>query len=472
MSLNILRWGLVLVLALGWLAPATALAAANRASGAIVQPTPPKPPAAPAVETPRVQTPKVGPPEVKTPEAVSPQPESPGERPEAETQPARPLKPARTLSDDQLALLTEKYGGLDLKRLAAGYPSLKTIFLLAYDRELDLDRLTRLLSLNIVPVNGSLVDYLGRSWGIFHTSAGNLARLAPKLRAKAVVPLARFVMRGLYRIHFKIMEPGFSGPLRFSVTTPKSSFGKRLLKVQDSVYPKHPSSVRIDEGGNRWLDVELPEAKTGDILKLDFSALYRVDIKKLIHHSIYATAARPNGELPADSSARAYLGSGAKITPEDEMVVDLAAKLFGQDRVPRRLWFKVNKYIKDNIPYDHKKRAQFFGGRKVYKGMADMYDPPRVILTRKVGACPETSVLEASLFRAVGIPARTAGRWGHFFTELFIPGRGWVSTSVTPTGIPLQVDKDANHLPFVEWSERIAVKTTRWTGEVRIRLDE
>ena len=44
------------------------------------------------------------------------------------------------------------------------------------------------------------------------------------------------------------------------------------------------------------------------------------------------------------------------------------------------------------------------------------------------------------MLRAAGIPSRTAGRWGHFYTELFLPRQGWVSTSVTPTGIPLVVD--------------------------------
>ena len=148
----------------------------------------------------------------------------------------------------------------------------------------------------------------------------------------------------------------------------------------------------------------------------------------------------------------------------------LAEEILGQERVPRRVWARISKYIKDNIPYDHQKRAEFFGGRKVYRSMAEMYDPPEVILERRVGACPETCLLEASLFRAVGIPARTAGRWGHFFTEVHIPGRGWVSTSVTPTGIPLIRDVDAEHLPFVSWDQEVAVQTTRWTGEVRIRV--
>ena len=194
--------------------------------------------------------------------------------------------------------------------------------------------------------------------------------------------------------------------------------------MRSHIHPQRPFSIREDSAGNRWLETALEEAKEGDQLKLDFSCLYQVEVKELLEHAILMTPAQVSPELDPGDPAAVFLGSGLKIRPELEGVAALAEEILGRERVPRRVWARISKYIKDHIPYDHQKRAEFFGGRKVYRSMAEMYDPPEVILERRVGACPETCLLEASLFRAVGIPARTAGRWGHFFTEVHIPGRG------------------------------------------------
>ena len=365
--------------------------------------------------------------------------------------------------------------GVDFHRLAKSYPTFKTIILLAFDRPLDLDRLIRLKLAGVYPVNGSLIDYLDRTHGFFHTKAARLKKLKPGSGFPgllAVVPLARFQMNGLYRVHFKIVEKGFQGPLGFSITTPRESFGKRIIRQSDHLYPRRPFEIRIDEAGNRWLLTDLEQAGEGKTLKLDSHVVYRVDVAELLRHAISTTPFRPAEPVPPQDQAAAFLTPGEKITSLSQEVAGLAEEIFGEERVPRRLWVRIQKYIKANIPYDHKKRALFFGGRKVYKAMAEMYDPPAVLLARKLGACPETCLLEASLFRAVGVPARTAGRWGHFFTEIYLPGRGWVSTSVTPTGLPLVRDKDAEHLPFVTWDREVEVQTTRWSGEVRISLGD
>ena len=431
---------------------AGASATAQTTTLPIPRPTPPR------VEQPR-------PPKVKPPQP--PQVSVPDR---GVQEPAVSLPRGEFLSPELLARIRADQQGLDFTRLAKTYPSLKTIVLLSFDRELEFNYLLRLRGLEVFPVNGDNVDYLGRTYGLFHTRAGNLERAAKAAGVTAAIPLARFFMRGLYRVHFKILEPGFSGRMAFSVTAPRESFGRRLVRVESFVHPQNPYRMRTDQAGNRWLDTVLENAEQGSQLKLDFSFVYQVEMAELISHSILMTPLKPSPELDGADPAVVFLEPGYKITPDAREVIDLAAEILGQERTPRLVWGRIAKYIKENIPYDHQKRADFFGGRKVYRTMAEMYDPPAVILNRKVGACPETSLLEASLFRAVGIPARTAGRWGHFFTEVYLPGRGWVSTSVTPTGIPLVRDVDAEHLPFVSWEPEAAVKTTRWTGDVRIKV--
>lgn len=413
------------------------------------------------------------PPSVKAPQAPRVKPPQPpqGAAPAGAQARPTPILPEPIFLDpgflDQVA---REQTGVDFSLLAKAYPSLKTIVLISFDWPLDFERLLRLRGQEIHPVNGTEVDYLGRTYGIFHTRAGNLPRLAGAPGVRAAIPLARFLLQGLYRIHFKIVEPGFTGRLGFSVSSPRNSFGKTLLQAENHIYPRKPFSIREDEAGNLWLETALEEAKEGDQLKIDFSCLYLVDMAGLLNHAILTTPVRPSPELDPGDPAATFLEPGLKIKPDLEQVRALAGEILGEERIPRRVWARISKFIKDNIPYDHQKRAEFFGGRKVYRSMAEMYDPPEVILERRVGACPETCLLEASLFRAVGIPARTAGRWGHFFTEVYLPGRGWVSTSVTPTGIPLVRDVNAEHTPFVSWDREVAVRTTRWTGDVRIKV--
>ncbi len=420
----------------------------------------PKPP---AVENPKA--PLVPPP--KAPRETGP---AKGKAGVPEAGPPLALPGGEFPPPELLDRIARDQAGVDFKRLSKTYPSFKTVVLVAFDQGLEFDRLLRLRGLEVYPVNGAEVDYLGRTYGLFHTRAGNLPRLKRTAGVRAAIPLSRFRMQGLYRVHFKIVEPGFSGRLAFSVTAPRESFGKKLLRTKSYIHPQKPYRIWEDGAGNRWLETVLEEAGEGDQLKLDFSFLYQVEVGELLDHAILATPARVSPEIDPLDPAAAFLGPGEKITPQAEEVAALAGEILGEERVPRRVWARIFKFIKDNIPYDHKKRAEFFGGRKVYKSMAQMYDPPEVILAKRVGACPETCLLEASLFRAVGIPARTAGRWAHFFTEIYIPGRGWVSTSVTPTGIPLIRDADAEHLPFVSWDREVAVRTSRWTGEVRIKV--
>ena len=93
-------------------------------------------------------------------------------------------------------------------------------------------------------------------------------------------------------------------------------------------------------------------------------------------------------------------------------------------------------------------------------------------LSRGIGACPDTSLLECTLLRARGIPCRTAGRFGHFFTVLYVPGHGWVSTSIHPTGIPLFLAPGPDHVPYQKWRPAILLRTSRLESRIRIEAME
>jgi len=128
--------------------------------------------------------------------------------------------------------------------------------------------------------------------------------------------------------------------------------------------------------------------------------------------------------------------------------------------------------MKDTIAYDTQKRNQYFGGRAIYSDLDDMYQDIPMTLSRRLGACPDTSLLECAFLRARGIPCRVVGRFGHFFTHVYVPGKGWMSTSVNPTGIPLIVAPGPDHVPYQKWWPNILLKTILIEAKVRIEAVE
>jgi hypothetical protein len=123
---------------------------------------------------------------------------------------------------------------------------------------------------------------------------------------------------------------------------------------------------------------------------------------------------------------------------------------------------------KETVAYDGKKRDQYFGGKAIYSDLDDMYQDIEVTLSRHLGACPDTSLLECTFLRARGIPCRTAGRFGHFFSIVYVPGKGWMSTSVTPTGIPLFIAPGPDHVPYQKWRPAIPLKTVQLEAPIQI----
>ena len=378
-------------------------------------------------------------------------------------------------TDEWLARAAQAQNRIDFSQVARRYPGFKAVALLAFDEELDLARAIKLLNMGVRPIGGRLIDPLGMKMAFFHLRAGTLDRLRESGLAKAVIPLSHFYMNGLYRLHFKVVEPGFTGPLAIRVTTPRDGAGKYLVHLEDHLTPQVPFTVSRDEAGNRWLEADFTELKEGQTAKFDFFFTYFVEVAEILEHSLGMTPLGEEAQLEPGHPAAAFLGPAGKIDPTLPQIQALAEEVIGQETSPRVIYRRLRRYIEKNIPYDHRKRAAFFGGQMVYHDMDEMYQPPQMTLDRHRGACPDTILLEASLFRAVGLPARTAGRWGHFYTEIYYPGRGWVSTSVTPTGIPLIIDPDHNYTPFVSWDKPVALQTTLWSGAVRIEfggLDE
>jgi hypothetical protein len=177
-------------------------------------------------------------------------------------------------------------------------------------------------------------------------------------------------------------------------------------------------------------------------------------------------------DAPIPEEIHAFLNSGYKIDAKLPQAVVWAIQ--GKSRFPnvRSEYRRLTKFLKDTVAYDKKKRDQYFGGKAIYHDQDDMYQDIEVTLSRRLGACPDTTLLECAFLRAGGIPCRTAGRFGHFFSVVYVPGKGWMSTSVTPTGIPLFIAPGPDHVPYQKWSPRIPLKTLLLEAPIRLEAAE
>jgi hypothetical protein len=191
---------------------------------------------------------------------------------------------------------------------------------------------------------------------------------------------------------------------------------------------------------------------------------------ELLKHDVVLAERAQNPSVP--EGVRLFLEPGYKINPDLPQAYAWAVQGGSGPPDARREFRRLTEFLKHVVTYDKLKRREYFGGQAVYCDLDDMYRPVSETLSKGKGACPDTILIECAFLRARGIPCRTAGRFGHFFSLVYVPGRGWMSTSVTPTGIPLIVSPGPDHVPYQNWKPRIALKTTRWEARVRIEALE
>jgi hypothetical protein len=195
-----------------------------------------------------------------------------------------------------------------------------------------------------------------------------------------------------------------------------------------------------------------------------------VDMSELLDHDLMLVDQHQIASIPEEILP--FLNSGYKIDPRLPQAVAWASN--GKSGSPNVSleYQRLTKFLKDTVIYDKKKRDQYFGGKATYSNLDDMYQDIEVTLSRHLGACPDTTLLECAFLRARGIPCRTAGRLGHFFSIVYVAGKGWMSTSVTPTGIPLFIAPGPDHIPYQKWEPNIPLKTLLLEAQIRVETVE
>ncbi len=346
-------------------------------------------------------------------------------------------------------------------------PDLKVLVLVEGESPFTLADLSMLSDRGFTPADRDAGMILGLNKAVFKSLLSSWI-VGPSLPSNLRAELLRsFVMSGIYRVGFKVEEKDYKGPLNLEITAPRDGFGQKLLSAENLVRPEGLSSIRVDMAGNRWLCVNYPEVQPGQMIQLHFGFKYLVDMVELLTHDLYLAGEPLQEELPPD--VLPFLRGGYKIDLGLPEAVAWAEA--GNPGPPdaRREFARLSKVLTQIITYDKSKRQRYFGGQSIYSNLDQMYQEPSVTLSRRIGACPDTVLLECAFLRARGIPCRPAGRFGHFFPVVYLPGRGWMSTSVTPTGIPLIFAPGPDHLPYQKWTPNILLRTTRWEATFKIQ---
>lgn len=360
--------------------------------------------------------------------------------------------------------------GIDWERIARIKPNLRVVVLIQADRALNLEDLALLKTSGLSPADREAALILGGKKAIFKTPLHRWIERPPWPIHLQASLLPRFRMSGIYRVGFAIEEKEYCGPLYFEVTAPRGGFGQELLYSEHLVSPFGESAIRVDSAGNRWLCVNYPQIRSSQKISFQFGFQYRVDMGELLAHDLSLAGEPAKEDLP--SNIKIFLEGGYKIDPKLPEAVSWAK---GEGPGPpdaRRDYPRLSKVLKQFVAYNENKRRAYFGGHSVYRSLDEMYQDLALTLNKRSGCCPDTVLLECSFLRARGIPCRSAGRFGHFFSEVYLPGQGWMSTSVIATGIPLIVSGGPDHVPYQKWIPRLPLRTTHWQAAVRITAPE
>jgi hypothetical protein len=355
-------------------------------------------------------------------------------------------------------------------RVARLKPDLKVLVLVEGDQAISLRDLSVLAEHGMVPADRDPGLVVGLRRAVFYTTLRKWMAgpsLPSHIKGKL---LEQFIMSGIYRVGFKVEKEGYAGPLSLEVTVPRDGFGKRLLFSESLVRPVAPSRIHVDLAGNRWFSVDYPEIRYGQTIKFFSAFRYRVDMVSLLDHDLMLS--EQVGDAPLPEEVLPFLNSGYKIDIRLPQATAWAAKRKPGPLNVRAEYKRLTTFLKETVAYDKDKKNRYFGGKSVYSDPDEMYYDPTETLSHRLGACPDTTLLECAFLRASSIPCRITGRFGHFFTVVYVPGSGWMSTSVTPTGIPLFLAPGPDHIPYQNWKPHLPLRTTLLEARYRIETLE
>lgn len=369
------------------------------------------------------------------------------------------------------ALMLNPKDNVIINHYAKSAPFFRIFVNVEFHNNLELKDFNYLQRANLIFNANDVMDIIEGNSGIFQLRLRNYENLLKIPMIKNVEPILNYIERGIYQLHLQIKEPnGVNKPVYFDFTLPRSTNGKKIIDLDYSItIPPAKIETFYDEADNHWVRAHYNRLNYNDIIRFNVFFRTEVDILEMIDKSSYAIDPRISiNDYKYDDKLVKYLKQGDKIIFAQNEIIEILDSLNFKNNSIKDSWEVIKDYIYSTIEYDTQKRDMYFGSQMVYTDMEQMYQDTIETLRRGIGACPDTVRLESAMLRSIGIPARPAGRQGHFYSQFYVPNVGWVDTSLIRDNIFLYVAPNHNDGPYVTWSEKIRVLTRRWEGHLKL----
>ncbi len=352
----------------------------------------------------------------------------------------------------------------DLYRKLKNYPAFKVYTILEFSIPIDYKVLYKLERLGFSKVFTFKDDkYLGRKVAVFYTSFGKVRN---SFRYSKIIDgyiLENFTARGFYKLGIRSDVP--ADDLLIRVSVPFSNPGKEIVEI-DSGFVEEASTIKKKVSGvNGLIRTKInPDQKITfkSEIKSVISLKENLDIS--IHNAgrgIYLPAYIEEMKKNYPKLYKTFTQYSEKVVPSS--YIDSIVSKIDKEEDLTDMWKQITRFLDQDIYYDWSKRDLFFNGRLTYNSIKDMYLTSAELGEKKIGACPERTSLEIALLRQMGVASRSFTRLYHIYTEVFIPQKGWITTSSTLNEIPLCRSNDEKIAYFIDWTPKHPVRL-KWEG--------
>ncbi len=355
----------------------------------------------------------------------------------------------------------------ELYRKLMKYPSIRIYTLLEFSEAISYKTLYKLERIGFTKIpNLKDEKYLGNFFAVFYTSFNNLKKSFRYSKITNGFILENYTAKGVYKLGIRTDKPKEN--ITFRVSAPFSKTGKEIIAINSRFQQDGDENNLIDKRVDQNEGIITTRIHPREKITFLSEIKYAVSLKKSLNDSIYLSGKGvyltdyvQQMEEEHSQLYETFTSYSEKVVPSS--YIDSIARQLDRRADLTGIWKQITRILNKDIRYDWKKRDLFFNGNLTYNNIKDMYMTAEELGNKKVGACPERTSLEISLLRQLGIAARSSTRLYHIFTEIYIPKKGWITTSTTLNEIPLCSSKDEKIAYFIDWSPNHPIRL-KWEG--------
>lgn len=308
--------------------------------------------------------------------------------------------------------------------------------------------------------------YYRKHAGIFYVPFRKLKNIRNDKAVRNIFIIERYNALSKYQLGIKSSESIDS--IEFKINYPYSKPGLIVSNLSYSFKSSAPIMMKHDIPEKNLLTIRTPIVKN-ELYFFNSRYTLKVDLLESLKRDFIVSAKgitlkeyRRKIEITSELK-NIFTRQGEKIVTSD--YVNNIIRQINTNMDITGIWKQITFILDKDIEYDWQKRELFFSGNLPYYNIKDMYLNVQELSEKKVGACTERTSLEIVILRELGIAARSATRVYHIFTEIYVPQKGWLSTSLILNEIPLCHSYDENMAYFIEWDKSFPIYL-KWVGRV------